>query len=171
MVLAEFEAFFSRPVAPYRRIAVGRLRLGEPGGTAAATSAAAMLLGGVLGTFAGTLDDDDLVDLHRLIDDIEHDRRIPQPRMRHRLQTDRVGLKRSTSQLVGDPSGVLRLRLDWTNGTRAQHALAAVYSAAALEGDQRHKVAAAMRLGLGWAGSPKRTCWRCWAEGAAPSTA
>lgn len=154
MVVAEFEAFFSRPVAPTRRIAIGRLRLPGPPDGEAAASAAAMLLGGVLATSAGDLDCDDVVDLHRLIDDVEHARRIPQPRMRHRLQRDRVGLKRSTNQLVRSSAGTLRLRLDQTNGTRMQHALAAVYSAEAIDAEHRRTVAAAMRVGLGWAGSP-----------------
>lgn len=154
MVVAEFEAFFSRPVAPTRRIAIGRLRLPEPRDARAATSAAAMLLGGVLATFARSLDEDDIAELHRLIDDVEHGRRIPQPRMRHRLQKDRVGLKRSTNRLTRNSSGAVGLRLDHGNGTRSQHALAAIYSAAALEGDQRSTVAAAMRVGLEWAGLP-----------------
>lgn len=154
MVVAEFEAFFSRPVAPTRRIAIGRLRLPEPPDSRVATSTAAMLLGGVLATFARSLDEDDIAELHRLIDDVEHGRRIAQPRMRHRLQTDRVGLKRSTNRLVANSAGVLGLHLDQSNGTRSQHALAAIYSAAALGGDQRRAVAAAMRVGLEWAGSP-----------------
>lgn len=154
MVVAEFEAFFSRPVAPTRRIAIGRLRLPDRGEGRAATSAAAMLLGGVLATFARSLDEEDAGELHRLIDDVEHGRRIPQPRMRHRLQADRVGLKRSTNRLIRNSAGTVRLQLDHSNGTRSQHALAAIYSAAVLEGDQRRTVAAAMRVGLEWAGSP-----------------
>ncbi|MEZ5238890.1 MAG: hypothetical protein R2716_08040 [Microthrixaceae bacterium] len=153
MVVAEFEAFFSRPVAPTRRIAIGRLRLPDDGEGDAATAAAAMLLGGVLAAFARSLEEDELSELHRLIDDVENGRRIAQPRMRHRLQADRVGLRRSTNRLVRDSSGVLHLRLDHTNGTRSQHSLAAVYSAAALEGEQRRTVAAAMRVGLEWAGA------------------
>lgn len=153
MVVAEFEAFFSRPVAPTRRIAIGRLRLPENGEGPGATAAAAMLLGGVLATFARSLDDDETNDLHRLIDDVEQGRRIPQPRMRHRFQTDRVGLKRATNRLTRNTAGGFGLRLDHDNGTRSQHALAAIYTAALLDGDQRRTVAAAMRLGLEWAGS------------------
>lgn len=154
MVVAEFEAFFSRPVAPTRRIAIGRLELPQPVGTRAATSAAAMLLGGVVATFAVHLDTDDAAELHRLIDDVEHGRRIPQPRMRHRLQTDRVGLKRSTNRLLRNSAGSFELRLDHTNGTCCQHTLAAIYSAASLEGPRRSTIAGAMRVGLEWAGAP-----------------
>ena len=60
MVVAEFEAFFSRPVAPTRRIALGRFTLPDRGVGNAATAAASMLLGGVLADSAGNLDDDEL---------------------------------------------------------------------------------------------------------------
>ena len=152
MVVAEFEAFFSRPVAPTRRIALGRFTLPDRGVGNAATAAASMLLGGVLADSAGNLDDDELSELHRLIDDVEHRRRIAQPRMRHRLQTDRVGLRRSTNRLFRGTGGSLTLRVDQTNGTRAQHALAAVYCAESLGDEQLRTVAAAMRVGLEWAG-------------------
>ncbi len=152
MVVAELEAFFSRPVAPTRRIAIGRLRLPDDGHGCSATSAAAMLLGGVVATFAVHMDNDEINELHRLIDDVEHGRAIPQPRLRHRFQIDRVGLKRSTSRLVMNSSGNYRLRLDHTTSTSAQNVLAAIYSASALGEDQRRSVATAMRVGLEWAG-------------------
>lgn len=160
MVVAEFEAFFSRPVAPTRRIAIGSLELpGVPderdvsdGRTA--TSAVAMLLGGVVATFAGHLDADDTAELHRLIEDVEQGRRIPQPRMRHRFQTDRIGLKRSTNRLLRNSAGSFELDLDHSNGTCCQHTLAAVYSAAGLRGSRRSMVTGAMRVGLEWAGAP-----------------
>ncbi len=146
--MAELEAFFSRPVAPTRRIAVGELRLAGGG----APDAAAMLLGGIVATFGRPLDDDDLADLVRLIGDVEAGRRTPQPRLRHRFQVDRVGLKRSSTKLVADSNGYFDLLIDRSNGTSIQHALAAVYAASRLHRDERRGAAAAMRAGLAWRG-------------------
>ena len=148
MVVAEKEAFYSRPVAPTRRIAVGELLLPEPG----TTDAAAMLLGGVVAAFGRRLDEDDAAELLRLIGDVESGRRTPQPRLRHRLQNDRVGLKRSSTRLVTDSDGYFDILLDHTNGTSTQHALAAVYACRQLGQPRRRAVASAMRRGLQWVG-------------------
>lgn len=148
MIVAEMEAFYSRPVAPTRRIAVGELLLPEDG----AEDAAAMLLGGVIAAFGRRLDEDDVVELQRLITDVDLGRRIPQPRLRHRFQSDRIGLKRSATMLVTDSAGFYELLLDHTNGTSAQHALAAVYSSRQLTPKVRRSVATAMRRGLEWVG-------------------
>lgn len=162
-VVADFEAFFSRPVAPTRRIAVGELRIPAAMAdrrTSASVAAASMLLGGVLATFAPALDEDDTGELHRLIDDVDSGRRIPQPRLRHRLQVDRVGLKRSTNRLLqghrsrSDTRSALELEVDRTNGTATQQCLAAVYCAMPLAESSRSRVCAALRLGLVWAGTP-----------------
>lgn len=148
MIVAEMEAFYSRPVAPTRRVAVGELLLPDAEGE----DAAAMLLGGVIAAFGRRLDEDDVAELGRLISDVEVGRRIPQPRLRHRFQTDRIGLKRSATMLVEDTGGFYELVLDRSNGTSAQHALAAVYSMRQLEYARRKAVAAAMRGGLEWIG-------------------
>lgn len=149
MLVAELEAFFSRPVAPTRRIAVGELRLAG----VAPDDAVAMLLGGVVAAFGRRLDDDDVRELRRLIGDVEMGRRIPQPRLRHRFQRDRIGLKRSVSRLVQDRAGAFHLELDHDNGTSAQHSLAAVYCTLSLpEEDRRAEVFTALRHGLEWTG-------------------
>lgn len=151
--VAQFEAYFSRPVAPTRRIAIGGLRFPD-------AAAASMLLGGVVATFADALDEDDSSELHRLIDDVDTHRRVAQPRLRHRLQKDRIGLKRSVNRLIEvDPGGsdgrlTYRLDVDRGNGTATQHCLAAVYCARSFDDSDREKVCAALRLGLAWAGSP-----------------
>ncbi|MGI9576798.1 MAG: hypothetical protein ACR2OH_01205 [Microthrixaceae bacterium] len=148
MIVAEMEAFYSRPVAPTRRVAVGELLLPDDG----AEDAAAMLLGGVIAAFGRRLDEDDIAELTRLVTDVALGRRIPQPRLRHRFQADRIGLKRSATMLVEDADGFYELVLDHTNGTSAQHALAAVYSMAQLGHANRKPVATAMRRGLEWVG-------------------
>ncbi|MFV0316600.1 MAG: hypothetical protein ACK5O2_06520 [Microthrixaceae bacterium] len=164
-VVADFEAFFSRPVAPTRRIALGSLGFPNSGTdnvneSTRRVALASMLLGGVVATFGPALDEDDTVDLHRLIDDIDGGRRVPQPRLRHRFQRDRVGLKRSVNRLVEvdasalDPRAMFRLEVDRTNGTATQHCLAAVYCARTAPASARSRVCAALRVGLAWAGTP-----------------
>lgn len=154
MVVAELEAFYSRPIAPTRRIAIGELTLADPlGRDARSAGAASMLLGGMAAAFGRQLGEDDGADLRRLLDDVERGRRIPQPRLRHRFQVDRVGLKRSVSRLVRDRAGYFHLDLDHHTGTAAQQALAAVYAAKALPGPDRRVVLAAFRRGLDWNGT------------------
>ena len=96
MLLAELEVRHSRAVVPTRRVALGVHWLPAepppgPGG---------VLLGGLVAAHAEAIDDDLLIDLLGLIDDLEGDRRLPQPRLRHRFQTDVVGLDRSRHKLV-----------------------------------------------------------------------
>src|SRR5437660_6015926 len=86
MLLAELEVRHSRAVVPTRRVALGERWLPAepppgPGG---------ILLGGLVAAHVDAIDDDLLVELLGLIDDLESDRRIPQPRLRHRFQTDVV---------------------------------------------------------------------------------
>ena len=148
MVVAELEAYFSRPFAPTRRIALGDLRLPSRD----ASDAAGVLLGGVAASVAAGLEDDDRHDLLRLLVDVEHGRRIPQPRLRHRFQKDRVGLKACTHRLVQDRGGFLHLDLDHDAGTSTQQSLAAVYAVRGLDTAQRGAVAATVRRGIAWRG-------------------
>ena len=98
MLLAELEIRHSRAAVPTRRVALGERWLPAepppgPGG---------ILLGGLVAAHVDAIDDDLLVELLGLIDDLESDRRIPQPRLRHRFQTDVVGLDRSRHKLVAE---------------------------------------------------------------------
>ncbi len=77
---------------------------------------------------------------------------MAQPRMRHRFQADRIGLKRSASRLVRDSGGLLHLDLDHDNGTSTQHSLSAVYAAGALGADTRREVGGALRQAMQWNG-------------------
>src|SRR5213078_837477 len=91
MLLAELEIRHSRAIAPTRRIALGALWLP----TDPAPGFGGILLAAVVAATVGGLDDDSRDDLDVLIDDLERTRRIAQPRLRHRFQTDVVGLDRS----------------------------------------------------------------------------
>src|ERR671912_41559 len=91
MPLAELEVFHSRPIAPTRRVALGDSDLP----VSPAPGFGGILLGGVVAAFMPALDPDLFDDLDRLTLQLEAGMRIPQPRLRFRMQVDRIGLQRS----------------------------------------------------------------------------
>ena len=101
-VLAELVIWHSRPFSPTRRVALGdsTLPTDPPPGFGG------ILLGAVVAAHIDDLDPDLLPDLHRLVGDVELGHRIVQPRLRHRFQTDRVGLSSSRHRLVGVGEGI-----------------------------------------------------------------
>lgn len=132
MVLAaELEVRHSRVVAPTRRVALGEMYLpiDPPDGP--------LLLGAIVGNFVPRLDADLRDDLDLLIDDLERRRRIPQPRLRHRFQTDTHGLGRSRHRLYqAEEEGEYSLSLDDADHPLPQ-ILAAVYAAGMLASSVR----------------------------------
>jgi hypothetical protein len=96
VLLAELEIWHSRPIAPTRRVALGRSTLP----TDPPPGFGGLLLGGIVAAHVG-ISNRLLPELGRLITDLEASRRIPQPRLRHRLQVDHIGLARSRHRLVG----------------------------------------------------------------------
>jgi hypothetical protein len=146
VILAELEVFHSRPIAPTRRVAIGRTLLPvDP-----APGFGGLLLGGIVAGHMDELDPELFDDLHRLTLQLEAGRRIPQPRLRHRFQTDRVGLTRSVHRLVGEGED---LEFDFeVKGAAAQHILAAVYAAGALAPAARARALAVVRLAMRWSG-------------------
>ncbi len=113
-----------------------------------------VLLGAVLSAHARLLDDDHRDDLSVLIADVESDRRIPQPRLRHRLEDARHGLARSTQRLWAGRSGrpddiVFDLEC---NGSAIQQSLAAVYALNRLPAPARNRTAQVLRRALAWEG-------------------
>lgn len=147
VILAELEAFHSRPIAPTRRIALGRLDLPcDP-----APGFGGILLGGILARFVPDLDEDTAADITHLLGEVERGRRIAQPRARHRLQQDRVGLRPCHHRLLGRGEALV-FDIDATRGTPAQHVLCAVYAAGTLPRDVRPAVVSTLRKGLRWHG-------------------
>ena len=147
VLLAEVEAFYSRPIAPTRRLALGDLDLPcDP-----APGYGGILLGAVIAQFARDLDEDDHEDISALISHLERRGQVPQPQLRHRLQSDTVGLIRCTHQLHGEGES-LRVELDEGHGSPTQHVLCAVYAAATLPMSTRTAVMATLRRGMGWRG-------------------
>jgi hypothetical protein len=151
VILAELEVFHSRPVAPTRRVALGHLDLpSDP-----APGFGGLLLAAVVAAHMPDLDPEMFDDLHRLTVELEHGKQVPQPRLRHRFQGDRVGLTRSVHRLVGDGE---KLTFDFDEkGSPAQHILAAVYAVALLPLGPRSKVMALVRKGMRWAGPVDET--------------
>lgn len=149
MLLAEIEVYHSRPIAPTRRVAIGHVDLP----CVPAPGFGGLLLGAVAARFVMDLDPDDVPDIVALTHELEAGRRIPQPRLRHRFQHDRVGLTRSPHRLHrDDETDTLRLQFSTARGGPAQQVLGAVYAAGALPADARGEVFAAIRRGLAWTG-------------------
>jgi hypothetical protein len=146
MPLAVMEVFHSRPIAPTRRVAIGDRDLP----VTPAPGFGGLLLGGLVAAKMPGLDPDLFDDLDRLTHQLEAGLRIPQPRLRHRLQVDRVGLQRSVHRLRGDGEE-LRFDID-DKGSPAQHILAAVYAAGELEFGPRALVMATIRKAMRWSG-------------------
>ena len=146
MLLAELEIWHSRPIAPTRRVALGRSTLpaDPPPGFGG------LLLGGIVAAHLGDLDPELLPELGRLITDLEASRRIPQPRLRHRLQVDHIGLARSRHRLVGR-GDALDFEFD-DLGTAASQILGAVYVAGELDLSVRRPVMEVLRRAMRWQG-------------------
>ncbi len=149
MLLAELELHHSRPVAPTRRLALGRRLLPHD----PAPGFGGLLVAAIVARFSPELDHDTRVELVGLIADLEQGRRIAQPRLRFRLQHDRVGLVRSVHRLHGDGE-TLRLELAEDRGVPAQHVLGAVYAAGELPPAAARSVLGLVRRALSWGGGP-----------------
>lgn len=146
MLLAELEVFHSRPIAPTRRVALGRRDLpARP-----APGFGGILLGGVVAAHIDGLDPELFDDLHRLTLQLQEGLRIPQPRLRYRFQVDRIGLTRSLHRLVGEGED---LGFEFpAKGAPAQHILAAVYAAGELPLVARGQVMEVIRRAMRWVG-------------------
>jgi len=153
MLLAEIEIRHSRAVAPTRRVALGPHWLP----TEPAPGYGGILLGGIVAAHLGEVDAELREDFLVLVDDLEADRRISQPRLRHRFQTDVVGLDRSRHKLVGHPENDrfddVRFELEG-NGRPVPQILGAIYAAARLHPDARPRVFAAIRKAATWEDGP-----------------
>ena len=148
MILAEIEIRHSRAIAPTRRVALGELYLP----TDPPPGFGGLLLAGIVGSLASTLDDDVRDELDRLLWDLEHRNRVAQPRLRHRFQTDVVGLDRSRHRLVGVGEAI-DLELD-DHGAPLPQVLGAVYAAAKLSLTVRGSVFRLLRRATRWEGEP-----------------
>jgi hypothetical protein len=150
VILAELEVFHSRPIAPTRRVALGRTQLP----VSPAPGFGGILLAGIVASHMAELDPELFDDLHRLTYQLQEGHRIPQPRLRYRFQEDRVGLTRSVHRLRGDGED---LDFDFeAKGAAAQHILSAVYAAGHLPLVARGRVMESLRLAMRWVGDLDR---------------
>jgi hypothetical protein len=147
VLLAELEVRHSRAVAPTRRVALGDLWLP----TDPAPGFGGLLLAGVVAAKMTELDEDLKDGLDLLIDDLHRGRRIAQPRLRHRFQTDVVGLERSKHRLIGEGEE-LQLELD-DHASPLPQALGAVYAAGKLSYRARPAVFRLLRRATRWGGA------------------
>lgn len=145
MLLAELEVFQSRPIAPTRRVAIGVTVLPM----SPAPGFGGLLLGGIVAAFLPDIDPDLLDDLTALTYQLEAGQRIPQPRLRHRLQDDRIGLTSHRHRLIGTGEELL---FDLGKGAPEPNVLGAVYAAARIDFDHQAAVFTAIRRGLRWRG-------------------
>lgn len=146
MLLAELEVWHTRPLAPTRRLSLGNLVLPvDP-----APGFGGLLLGAVVAGHVAELPDELVPDVHRLIDQVDRDRRVVQPRLRHRFQVDRHGLALSTHRLVGTGE---ELTFDFhTKGTAMAQVLGAIYAMERLQESSRHVVAPVLHKAMRWHG-------------------
>ena len=149
MLLAELEIRHSRPIAPTRRVALGK-DLFLP--TEPAPGFGGLLLGAVIATFSQQLDEELADELDDLLDDLEQGRRISQPRLRHRFQVDVIGLDRSHHRLYG-AGGSYHLEVE-LKGHPMPQVLGAAYAAGMLGRDSKGPVFRLLRKATLWAGEP-----------------
>jgi hypothetical protein len=146
VILAELEIWHSRPIAPTRRVALGRADLAvDP-----APGFGGLLLGGIVAAHVAAIEDDLLDDLNGLLRDLEMGRRIPQPRLRHRFQLDRHGLARSRHRLLGE-GDALTFEFEG-EGSAASQVLGALYAAGEFELATRRVLFDVLRRGARWRG-------------------
>lgn len=146
MLLAELEVWHSRPTTPTRRVALGHLVLP----TDPAPGFGGLLLGAVIARHLPEIDPDLVADVHRLLGQIEHGTRVPQPRLRHRYQVDRHGLAVSVHRLVGDGDNV---RFDLhAQGSALAQVLGAVYALERLDESARRQLGPVLQRAMRWRG-------------------
>jgi len=143
--VAELEICHSRPIAPTRRVALGMRNLPidpapGPGG---------VLLAAILAHTAPKIDPELREDLMDVMERLHQGRKVVQPRVRHRFQTDRIGLTVSRQQVVSD-RGLLAFRFDDENARPVQLALGAIYAAASLPSAARESVFEGFQAALLW---------------------
>ncbi len=157
-VLAEVEIWHTRPFTPTRRLSIGALNLPvehSPG-------FGGLLLGGIVAQHFGEIDDEMVPDVHRLLAQVERGDRVVQPRLRHRLQTDRHGLAKSLHQLHGDQNE-LKFNFE-SNGSDLLQVLGAIYSLERLEESARRALSLVISRAMRWRG-PLDSSFICFLSG------
>lgn len=145
MIVAELEIYHSRPIAPTRRIALGSRNLPiDP-----APGAGGLLLAGIVAQSASGVDSELREDLVDVLELLYAGQRVVQPRVRHRYQTDTVGLLRSRHRLIST-GGVLEFEFNDDLGLPVQQLLGSLYAAGSVPIDTRRIILDLCRNALVW---------------------
>lgn len=150
---AQLEIFHSRPVVPTRRICLGKQILDSQPVSSSDLTLGGLLLASVVGRYASSIHPDLWEDVELLINNVERKKRTPQPFMRFRLQTDKVGLSKTSHTLTQFANGTFKLEIAAVRGSSVQQFLGALYVASSLEDAARTSCIAAIRMALSWWGS------------------
>lgn len=132
-------------MAPTRRVALGQLWLP----TDPAPGYGGVLLGAIVAAHLGDLDAESRIDFLVLVEEVAAGETIQQPRVRHRFQTDIVGLDRTLHKLIGSAGEATELDIGGI-GRPLPQLLAAVYAAGRLHEAARPAVFTAIRKGAQW---------------------
>lgn len=146
MLLAELQIWHTRPVTPTRRVALGHLVLP----TDPAPGLGGVLLAAVVAAYLPDVDEEQHLDIGRLIDQVALGERVVQPRLQHRYQIDRHGLATSVHQLNGDAEHV---EFDLHSmGRPLSQVLGAIYALERMNVEARRAVAPVLHRAMRWRG-------------------
>ncbi len=144
--MAELEILHSRPIAPTRRVSLGMRNLPiDP-----APGAGGLLLAAIVAHNAPKIEPELREDLVSVMETLAAGHGVVQPRVRHRFQSDRVGLALSPQRLMA-VNGQLAFDFEDTLGRPVQLALGAVYAAGSLPVETRTPIFEALTSALVWA--------------------
>lgn len=115
-----------------------------------------MLVAGIVARFLPEVDRDFHEDFLTLVHELERGMRISQPRLRHRLQVDKVGLTKSYHRL-DRLDGKLSYNFQINKGAPAQYVLGAAYAAGKIPYKDRRPVMDLIRKAAAWRGPVDRT--------------
>ncbi len=145
--MAELEMYHSRTNAPTRRVALGSTYLPlkkQP-------SNGSILLSGIVARFIPEIDGEFHGDYIQLLHQLQRGERIPQPRLRHRFQVDKIGLARTVHSLWGF-EGKLRFVFELNEAAPEQNILAAAYATSHFAYRERPVVINLMQKAVKWRG-------------------
>ena len=143
-LLGRIEFYHSRAIAPTRRVALGACNLTFQENTPFGFGG--ILLGAIVGKFVQHIDEERRNEYEKLLTDLEMVGRIPQPRLQHRFQSDRVGLTRSRCDLLRDNTQRSFVLHTDANATPTQALLAAAYATARVPSTHRGAVFHMMKI-------------------------
>ena len=147
MLLAELEFYHSRKIAPTRRLTLGRSYLPihpSPGN-------GSLLLAAVVARYLKQVDFEFHDEYLGILKKVQRGERVGQPRLRHRLQKDKVGLARTRHRL-SSLNGKLRISFDDADTAPEQNVLAAAYVVAEFSYSDRPATMNLLRKAAKWNG-------------------